>query len=331
MLQGSGRSTPGFETFQHYQPKWVPTSGNNIPGNAFPGGKDADGQVLYVARAFINGSVQPGKAGREMNPPGAHIPWDGREHTSPDFDVMILPSDVERYYRWIPATEGVTSLMSMKKEGRVLPVVAGYEPDGRELYVAQCFHDDSQGRSLHPGKFGAHTPAGLYAYGGKEKHSNSFNVLVFDTTMLPGGGMGAGGPGYVGAGGGGPQAPTSGPTSFANQGPGGGGYRPPGSTGQGGYNPGQAGTGGSNFSGSSFSAPIPGGGYMTAHAGHGVPGGSAVSYTPGPPPQSSGPYNPREAYAPYGEHHHHEHHGHHHKHHHNRDSSDSSDDCCSRK
>lgn len=254
------------------------------------GGKDGDGQVLYVARAFIHGSVQPGKAGRDMNPAGAHIPWDGREHTSHDYDVMVLPMGSEHCYKWIPATEGVTTLVSMKNHGHLMPVVGGYEPDGRELYIAQCFNDDANGRSIHPGKFGVHTSAGLYAYGGKEKHCDSFNVLVFDTTLVSGGG--GGGSTFQGT-----NMQSSG---AANR---------PMSQGPTGYNPGSGVGPGSNFSGSQFSAPTPGGGYMNAQAGYGVPGGSSVSYTQTPPAGYSTVGNLPHNYE--SEHHSHRHHHHH--------------------
>jgi hypothetical protein len=276
-----------FDAYKNYEPKWVPCSGNSIPPNAFVGGKDSDGQVLYVARAFIHGSVQPGKAGRDMNPPGAHIPWDGKEHINNDYDVLILPMGSEHYYKWIPATEGVTTIVNMKRDGHIMPVVGGYEPDGRELYIAQCFNDDYHGRSIHPGKFGIHTSAGLYAYGGKEKHASSFDILVFDTSMVPSRGGSAPNP----------QASAV-----------------PGSTGQGsaGYNQNPGSGAPSNFSGSQFSAPTPGGGFMTAQAGYGVPGGSAVSYGQAPPNQPYGyPAVGNLSHSGDSEHHCHRDHHHH--------------------
>lgn len=66
----SPASGSGFDAYRKYRPVWVPTSGNSLPDNAFPGGRDSDNQVLYVARAFISGSVQPGKAGEYIS---AHL------------------------------------------------------------------------------------------------------------------------------------------------------------------------------------------------------------------------------------------------------------------
>ncbi|TPX48253.1 hypothetical protein SeLEV6574_g02148 [Synchytrium endobioticum] len=153
----------------------------------------------------------------------------------------------------------------------------------------------SAGYGVPGGSASSYNP-GQYASGGKEEHSNSFNVMVIDKSMVSGS-VGTGSPGFAGVGGGGSQAPAIGSTSFASQAPGGGAYYPAGSTGLGGYHLGPIGNGAFGFSGSSFAAQPPGGGYMPPHAGYGVPDNSTVSYTPGPPSHSSGPYHPKDPFA----------------------------------
>ncbi|TPX44188.1 hypothetical protein SeLEV6574_g04636 [Synchytrium endobioticum] len=183
----SADSDPRLEKWHSpkYAPQWTSTAGNQIPEGAFQGGYEGQNK-LYVARAFAGGrSVHPGKAGDYLEPPGAHVPYNGRELIVFEYDVLVLPRDAGAYYRWTALTDGAASLENMKKDRRVLPVVGGYEVDGRELYVAQCWHEDARGKSLHPGKFGSHMAGGFYAYGGKEMISYSFNILAFDTTLIP--------------------------------------------------------------------------------------------------------------------------------------------------
>jgi len=41
--------------------EWVDSRGGVIPSNAVPGGHEADGRMLFVARAPHNGDIIPGK------------------------------------------------------------------------------------------------------------------------------------------------------------------------------------------------------------------------------------------------------------------------------
>lgn len=40
---------------------WVDASGGDIPENAVPGGQEEDGEIMYIGRAIISGTVTVGK------------------------------------------------------------------------------------------------------------------------------------------------------------------------------------------------------------------------------------------------------------------------------
>nr|CAH7762124.1 unnamed protein product [Callosobruchus chinensis] len=48
---------------------WVPCSGGNIPPDAVEGGRTSDGEVLYIGRAFHEGSHTVGKVNSFHNIP----------------------------------------------------------------------------------------------------------------------------------------------------------------------------------------------------------------------------------------------------------------------
>lgn len=57
---------------------WVLTEGHNIPDGAIVGGTD-NGSPLYVARAFVEGGLQVGKAGRGLSK-GASVGYKHKEY-----------------------------------------------------------------------------------------------------------------------------------------------------------------------------------------------------------------------------------------------------------
>lgn len=50
-----------FQVLCDGSPRWVPTSGSQVPPGAFVGGKCENGETLYIGRAHHNGSLTPGK------------------------------------------------------------------------------------------------------------------------------------------------------------------------------------------------------------------------------------------------------------------------------
>ncbi|XP_015433309.1 PREDICTED: uncharacterized protein LOC107189323 isoform X2 [Dufourea novaeangliae] len=68
-------------------PAWVPTSGNNIPANAIPGGETEDGEALYVGRVNHEGTVTIGKV--QPSHSVCYIPFGGAEVAFPEYEIMV--------------------------------------------------------------------------------------------------------------------------------------------------------------------------------------------------------------------------------------------------
>ena len=65
---------------------WTEASGGHVPDGAIIGGREADGQVLFICRAKHKGGVHPGKIRAEFK--GCNIPYGGREHTIRQYEVL---------------------------------------------------------------------------------------------------------------------------------------------------------------------------------------------------------------------------------------------------
>ncbi|XP_054011254.1 uncharacterized protein LOC128893949 isoform X1 [Hylaeus anthracinus] len=68
-------------------PAWVPTSGNNIPPNAIPGGESEDGEALYVGRVNHEDTVTIGKV--QPSHSVCYIAFAGSEVAFPDYEIMV--------------------------------------------------------------------------------------------------------------------------------------------------------------------------------------------------------------------------------------------------
>ncbi|KAI4459296.1 hypothetical protein MML48_6g00016043 [Holotrichia oblita] len=67
---------------------WQPCSGGNIPSNAVIGGRTADGELLYVGRAYHEGSHTVGKVHPSHG--SCYIPFDGEEVAYQDYEILVL-------------------------------------------------------------------------------------------------------------------------------------------------------------------------------------------------------------------------------------------------
>lgn len=45
---------------------WVPGNNGSVPPEAFVGGEDSSGETIYIARAFFNGGLIPGKIKKKV-------------------------------------------------------------------------------------------------------------------------------------------------------------------------------------------------------------------------------------------------------------------------
>lgn len=66
---------------------WVPTSGENIPPNAVPGGQTEEGETLFVGRVNHEGTVTIGKV--QPSHKCLYIPFAGQEVPFPDFEILV--------------------------------------------------------------------------------------------------------------------------------------------------------------------------------------------------------------------------------------------------
>ena len=66
---------------------WVKAYNGRVPAGAVEGGHEADGKVLYIARARYMGGVQPGKVRGGFG--GAHITYGGKEVEVSDYEVLV--------------------------------------------------------------------------------------------------------------------------------------------------------------------------------------------------------------------------------------------------
>ncbi len=69
------------------QGAWAPASDGNIPEGAIKAGNEENGTPLYIARAYLNGGLHPGKVRPAFK--AAHIPWGGREIKVSDYEVLV--------------------------------------------------------------------------------------------------------------------------------------------------------------------------------------------------------------------------------------------------
>ncbi|KAI9499927.1 hypothetical protein BX070DRAFT_255639 [Coemansia spiralis] len=69
------------------QTKWVPAKGKaNSEGIFVEGGREANGTLLYIAKAATGRSVEPGKAGTHLN--GISYAMDDREQSADTYMVL---------------------------------------------------------------------------------------------------------------------------------------------------------------------------------------------------------------------------------------------------
>ncbi len=69
---------------------WIRAAAGVIPRNAMPAGREANGEILYAARASYEGGMHIGKIKAGWN--AAIIPYGGREVQVPRYEVLIEDS-----------------------------------------------------------------------------------------------------------------------------------------------------------------------------------------------------------------------------------------------
>jgi Protein of unknown function (DUF3421) len=129
---------------------------NHIPHHAV-----ACGSEFFVARVYFAGGEHPARINARMN--GASFAWNGAEQISTDYEILIADPAL---ICWKPFTNARLLL-------QIDPVVAGLEPDGKELYICKAKYKDH----YYPAKFGLHFVEASFGLDGLEIVSTAFDVL----------------------------------------------------------------------------------------------------------------------------------------------------------
>lgn len=144
---------------------WLLTHGKNFPPGAIEGGREKNGNVLYIARVFHEGGVHIGKAGEHLRL-GAVIGYGGKEVEVDTYEILL--GDTSRV-KWVARSDQSFSPQ--------ITVQGGKEADGTVLYVAQAYYEGG----THPGKYSDKMKGACIAYGSSEKViKDHFMILVLN-------------------------------------------------------------------------------------------------------------------------------------------------------
>jgi len=172
--EASARTAEFYRTGPRGPFTWVMTKGKEIPQGAIEGGRDSDkhNSPLYICRAYHEGGIHIGKAGRSLGK-GAVIGWGSKEHEKDTYEILIGDS---RAVRWVDS-HGHLQLHSLGAQ----PVEGGREKDGTPLYICQAPYKGG----THPGKTSPTFNGGVIAWGGKEEIVKNYRVLVLQDPSRP--------------------------------------------------------------------------------------------------------------------------------------------------
>jgi hypothetical protein len=134
-------------------------SGNEIPGDAVIGGKDADGSALYVAHAVWNGNWHPGKTRKDWN--STSIEYGNQEINANDYEILIGNEGL----RWVRVIQG-----NVPEN----PVLTGHENENN-LYSCRGAYQGS----LQVGKTWRGMDGCRIGYGGGGQVIPNYEVLVY--------------------------------------------------------------------------------------------------------------------------------------------------------
>jgi len=138
--------------------KWIDATANTMPEGVLEGGRDADGDTIYVGRVFFEGDLLPAKI--IPNKGGAYVCINGEEHKLESFQVLA----------------GAGFMWSHCSDGNVVPgaIPAGNTNDGETLYIGRAEYNGSVSvGKVHPSHGCLYLP-----FGGEEVKIESYEILV---------------------------------------------------------------------------------------------------------------------------------------------------------
>lgn len=138
--------------------QWIGATADSMPEDALEGGRDVDGDMIYVGRAFKDGDLMPAKV--IPNKGGAYVCWGGVEEKVENFQVLV----------------GAGFIWSPSENGNIMPgaVPAGNSSEGETLYVGRTEYEGNMcvGK-VHPSHGCIYLP-----FDGKEVKLESYELLV---------------------------------------------------------------------------------------------------------------------------------------------------------
>jgi len=148
---------------------WVLTHGKRIPPGAIKGGHE-QGHTLYVARAFQDGGIIPGKAS-DWFQKGAVIGYKEKEIQLDTYEILV--GNINKL-KWVPV-KGSLKVASLG----ATPVEGGKENDETPLYIAQAPYGGNDPIDVHPGKVSEALGGAFIPYDGTEENVKEYRVLCY--------------------------------------------------------------------------------------------------------------------------------------------------------
>jgi len=98
--QAIAEPSPLLHLVQNNRISWTPWSNGETPLLPFAGGRDTNGQALYVCAASHNGGRHPGKVNASLR--GCNFGYGGREITARNYMVLTAMQQLS----WTPSSGG---------------------------------------------------------------------------------------------------------------------------------------------------------------------------------------------------------------------------------
>lgn len=142
-----------------HQHEWISTHCNGyLPPNAVRAGQDADGDPIYLGRAFHNGDMLPCKY--VPNKGNAYVAWGGDEIVKHEFEILTG----EHHYTWLHGSHGHVPAGAVR---------VGHTSDGEAIYAGRGhIHGSLTPGKVHPSHKCLYVP-----FGGREHRLESYEVL----------------------------------------------------------------------------------------------------------------------------------------------------------
>ncbi|GAB0096665.1 natterin-4 [Sergentomyia squamirostris] len=121
-------------------------------------GRDADGSIIYVGRAFHEGDMIPAKVIPDKNI--AYVAYGGEEHPKEEFEVLRTGD-----FAWEFATNGDIPPGAVE---------IGQTADGEKLFMGRCLYNGTQ----TPGKIQSSHGCLYIPFDGEEVSVTEYEVLV---------------------------------------------------------------------------------------------------------------------------------------------------------